>query len=84
MSRRNAKLAKLSDLQSRFSDVILTKRDLGLIITGLRNLDRTDFTERDNREYDALVNQLSKITYTINFKVTKDYENIEIINDDIN
>lgn len=68
MSRRNAKLAKLSDLQSRFSDVILTKRDLGLIITGLRNLDRTDFTERDNREYDALVNQLSKITYTINYR----------------
>jgi hypothetical protein len=64
MSRRNAKLAIIHDLQCKQGDLILTKRDLVIIINALRNIDTTNFTERDLREYYSLIRCLSHLTYT--------------------
>jgi hypothetical protein len=64
MSRRNAKLAIIHDLQCKQSDMTLTKRDLVIIINALRNIDTTNFTERDLREYYSLIRCLSHLAYT--------------------
>lgn len=64
MSRRNAKLAIIHDLQCKQSDMILTKRDLVVIINALRNTDITKFTERDVREFYSLMRGLSHLAYT--------------------
>ena len=47
MSRKNAKICKVHDLQSRYSDIILTKKDCDLICkalveTFIANKDRKD------------------------------------------
>lgn len=63
MSQKNAKLAQIHDLQNTISDVTLTKQDLVWIIQGLRNLDRSEFTERDYKEYEQLINYFVKLTY---------------------
>lgn len=63
MSQKNAKLAQIHDLQNIISDATLTKQDLVWIIQGLRNLDRSEFTERDYNEYERLVNYFVKLTY---------------------
>ena len=64
MSKRNALLAQIHDLQGINPDSSLTKRDLVWILQGLRSLDRSDFTERDYKEYEQLVNYLSHICYS--------------------
>lgn len=64
MSKRNALLAQIHDLQGINSDFTLTKRDLVWILEGLRSLDRSDFTERDYKEYEQLVNYISHICYS--------------------
>lgn len=64
MSRKNAKLVKISDLQCKQSDVILTKNDLSLIVQGLRSLDKSQFTERKCKELEVLTLYFSKITYS--------------------
>lgn len=63
MSQKNTKLAQIHDLQNIISDVTLTKQDLVWIIQGLRNLDRSEFTERDYKEYEQLINYFVKLTY---------------------
>lgn len=63
MSRRNAKFATIHDLQGRYSDVTLTKKDLTLIVTGLRTMDKSSFTERDNSDYKKLLTYLSLLTF---------------------
>lgn len=63
MSRHNAKLAVIHDLQCRISDCTLTKRDLEFIVKGLREMDKSKFTERDLSECDKLVNYLARLTY---------------------
>lgn len=63
MSQKNAKLAQIHDLQNIISDSTLTKRDLVWIIQGLRNLDRSEFTERDYKAYEQLINYFVKLTY---------------------
>lgn len=63
MSQKNAKLAQIHDLQNTISDVTLTKQDLVWIIQGLRNLDRSEFTERDYKKYEGLINYFVKLTY---------------------
>ena len=64
MSKRNALLAQIHDLQGINPDSSLTKRDLVWILEGLRSLDRSKFTERDCKEYEQLVNYLSHICYS--------------------
>lgn len=64
MSRRNAKLAIIHDLQCKQRDMTLTKRDLVIIVNALRNIDTTKFTERDIREYHSLIRCLSRLAYT--------------------
>lgn len=63
MSRKNAKLVQIHDLQNMISDVTLTKRDLVWIIQGLRNLDRSEFTEEDYNECEQLISYFVKLTY---------------------
>lgn len=63
MSQKNTKLAQIHDLQNIISDTTLTKQDLVWIIQGLRNLDRSEFTERDYKEYEQLINYFVKLTY---------------------
>ena len=63
MSQKNVKLAQIHDLQNIISDATLTKQDLVWIIQGLRNLDRSEFTERDYKEYEQLINYFVKLTY---------------------
>lgn len=63
MSQKNAKLAQIHDLQNTISDITLTKQDLVWIIQGLRNLDRSEFTERDSKEYEQLINYFVNLTY---------------------
>lgn len=63
MSQKNTKLAQIHDLQNTISDVTLTKQDLVWIIQGLINLDRSEFTERDYKEYEQLINYFVKLTY---------------------
>lgn len=63
MSQKNVKLAQIHDLQNIISDATLTKQDLVWIIHGLRNLDRSEFTERDYNEYEQLINYFVKLTY---------------------
>jgi hypothetical protein len=64
MSKRNALLAQIHDLQGINPDARLTKRDLVWILQGLRSLDRSEFTERDYKEYERLVNYISHICYS--------------------
>lgn len=64
MSKRNALLAQIHDLQNINPDARLTKRDLVWILGGLRLLDRSKFTERDYKEYERLVNYISHICYS--------------------
>lgn len=64
MSKRNAKFATIHNLQGINPDSILTKRDLVWILQGLRSLDRSEFTERDYKEYEQLVNYISHICYS--------------------
>ena len=63
MSKRNALLAQIHDLRGINSDATLTKKDLVWILKGLRSLDRSEFTERDNREFNNLERYISHITY---------------------
>lgn len=63
MSQKNTKLAQIHDLQNIISDATLTKQDLIWIIQGLRNLDRSEFTERDYKAYEQLINYFVKLTY---------------------
>lgn len=58
MSRRNAKLAHIKDLQCKHGEATLTKKDLQWIVDGLRLLDKTNFTERDTCEYNQLLQYL--------------------------
>lgn len=64
MSKRNALLAQIQDLQGINPDARLTKRDLFWILQGLRLLDKSNFTERDCKEYELLVNYISHICYS--------------------
>lgn len=64
MSRRNAKLARIIDLQCKQSSATLTKKDLTLIVQGLRELDKSKFTSRDFLEYENLVKYLSNLAYS--------------------
>ena len=64
MSKRNALLAQIHDLQGINPDARLTKKDLFWILQGLRSLDRSEFTERDYKEYERLVNYISHICYS--------------------
>ena len=63
MSRRNAKFATIHDLQCHMSDCTLNKRDLEFIVRGLRELDKSKFTERDLKEHDSLTLYFSHLTY---------------------
>ena len=45
------------------SDCTLTKRDLELIVRGLREMDKSSFTNRDLSDYDQLVKYLARLTY---------------------
>lgn len=63
MSRRNAKFAVIHDLQCHTSDCTLTKRDLELIVRGLREMNKSNFTNRDLSDYDKLVKYLARLTY---------------------
>ena len=63
MSRRNAKFATIHDLQGRYSDATLTKKDLTLIVTGLITMDKSSFTERDTNDYKKLLTYLSLLTF---------------------
>lgn len=63
MSRRNAKFAVLHDLQCHMSDCTLTKRDLEFIVRGLREMDKSNFTNRDLSDHDKLVRYLARLTY---------------------
>ena len=63
MSKRNALLAQIHDLRGFNSDVTLTKKDLMWILKGLRSLDKSEFTERDNREFTNLEKYISHITF---------------------
>ena len=63
MSRRNAKFATIHDLQGRYSDATLTKKDLTLIVTGLKTMDKSSFTKRDNSDYKKLLTYLSLLTF---------------------
>lgn len=63
MSRRNARLAIIHDLQCKQSDCTLTKKDLVWIVTSLRQMDKTNFSERDLIEYNLLETYLSHLTY---------------------
>ena len=67
MSQRNAKLAQIHDLRGFNSDCILTKKDLVWILKGLRSLDKSEFTERDYKEHEQLVNYLAHICYSRKF-----------------
>jgi hypothetical protein len=58
MSRRNAKLAHIKDLQCKHGEATLTKKDLQWMVDGLRLLDKTNFTERDTNEYNQLLQYL--------------------------
>lgn len=58
MSRRNAKLARIKDLQCKHGEATLTKKDLQWMVDGLRLLDKTNFTERDTNEYNQLLQYL--------------------------
>ena len=64
MSKRNALLTQIHDLQGINPDARLTKKDLFWILQGLRSLDRSEFTERDYKEYERLVNYISHICYS--------------------
>ena len=55
MSKRNALLAQIHDLQGINPDARLTKKDLFWILQGLRSLDKSEFTERDYKEHERLV-----------------------------
>ena len=61
MSKRNALLAQIHDLQGINPGARLTKRDLFWILQGLRSLDKSEFTERDHKEHERLVNYISHI-----------------------
>jgi hypothetical protein len=63
MSRRNAKLAVIYDLQNKQPQCTLTKKNLEFIVKGLRALDNTNFTKRDLKEYEALTLYFSHLTY---------------------
>lgn len=63
MSHKNVKLAQIHDLQNIISDVTLTKQDLVWIIQGLRNLDRSEFSQREYNDYEQLINYFVKLTY---------------------
>lgn len=63
MSRGNAKLATIHDLQGHISDCTLTKRDLEFIVRGLRTFDKSKFTERDLKKHESLTLYLSHLTY---------------------
>lgn len=63
MSRRNAKLAVICDLQNKQPQCTLTKKNLEFIVKGLRALDKTNFTERDLKEYEVLTLYFSHLTY---------------------
>lgn len=63
MSRRNAKLAKIVDLQCKQGEATLTKKDLYWITRGLMSLDKSNFTMRDTMELNALLMYFSKLTF---------------------
>ena len=63
MSQRNAKLAQIHDLRGINSDATLTKKDLVWLLKGLRSLDKSEFTERDHREFTNLERYISHIIY---------------------
>lgn len=63
MSQKNAKLAQIHDLQNIISDATLTKQDLVWIIQGLRNLDRSEFSQREYNDHEDLINYFVKLTY---------------------
>jgi hypothetical protein len=63
MSRRNAKIATIHDLQGKYSDAILSKKDLTLIVNGLRTMDKSSFTERDANDYKKLLAYLSLLAF---------------------
>jgi hypothetical protein len=63
MSRRNAKFATIHDLQGRCSDAVLTKKDLTLIVNGLRTMDKSSFTKRDTNDYNKLLTYLSNLIF---------------------
>lgn len=63
MSRRNAKLAKIVDLQCKQAEATLTKKDLYWITRGLMSLDKSNFTMRDTMEFNALLMCFSKLTF---------------------
>ena len=64
MSRRNAKLAIIHDLQCKQSSSSLTKKDLTIIVSALRTMDKTKFTKRDNQDYESLLMYLTKLAYS--------------------
>lgn len=64
MSRRNAKLAIIHDLQCKQSSASLTKKDLTIIVSALRTMDKTKFTKRDNQDYESLLMYLTKLAYS--------------------
>lgn len=64
MSRRNAKFARIHDLQCHLSDCTLTKRDLEFIVRGLREMDKSNFTNRDLSDYDKLLKYLVRLAYS--------------------
>jgi len=63
MSRRNAKLAKIVDLQCKQEEATLTKKDLYWITKGLMSLDKSNFTMRDTIEFNTLLMHFSKLTF---------------------
>ena len=64
MSRNNAKLALIVDLQCMESDATLTKRDLQFLITGLQSIDKSSFTMRKKTEVESLLQYLRRIAYS--------------------
>ena len=63
MSIRNAKFATIHDLQCHISDCTLTKWDLEFIVRGLREMDKSNFTNRDLSDHTKLVTYLARLTY---------------------
>ena len=45
------------------SDCTLTKRDLEFIVRGLREMDKSNFTNRDLLDHNKLVTYLARLTY---------------------
>lgn len=64
MSRQNARLAKIVDMQCKQSDCILEKRDLEWLIHGLCSIDTSSYTMRKKLQIEDLKRYLRKITYS--------------------